>query len=139
MFNSWRLNRFRMNTEELLLKDCRMSFCHRKLSSFEGSKRLKHRLFACNRKRKHVLKLQHMVRHMLLKMLPEWLRRLQKPMLRLKPWHKQKLMLKPRHRHNRLQHRLDSWISTWRLSDSKGFLQAERPIKSHLVIILLVP
>ena len=114
MFSSWRLNGFRMNTEELLLKDCRMSFCHSKLSSFEGSKRLKHRLFACNRKSKNVLKLQHMVRHVLLKMLPEWLRRLQKllqkPRLRLKPWHKLKLMFKPRHRHNRLQHRLDSWI-----------------------------
>ena len=84
-----------------------------------------------------------MIRHVLLKMLPEWLRRLKKlllkPRLRLKPWHKLKLMLKHRHRHNRLQHRLDSWISTWRLSDSRGFLQAERPIKSHLVVILLVP
>jgi len=35
-------------------------------------------------------------------------------------------------RQHKQQHRLDSWISTLRLSDSKTFLQEERPIKNLL-------
>jgi len=76
-------------------------------------------------------------------MLPELLRRLQrlqhkhklKPLLRPKL----RLMHKHRHRLHRLQHRLDSWISTLRLLGSRTFLQVERPIKNPLVVILLVP
>src|SRR5882762_4710268 len=86
-FNSWKLNGFKMNIDELLLKECRMSFKHSKQSSFKGSKRHKHKLFTCNRKSKHVLKLQHMIRHVLLKTLPELLRRLQRLL------HKHKLKL----------------------------------------------
>jgi hypothetical protein len=83
-----------------------------------------------------------MVKHVLLKMLPELLKRLlklpHKHMLKLLLRHKLRLLLKHKHRPHKQLHRLDSWVNTLRLSGSRTFLQAGKPIKNLLVIILLV-
>ena len=146
--SSWRHSGYKMRqdifkTEKLLLREKRMNVCHRKLNGFEGSKRLKQVLFTGNRRREIVWKQLHMIKHVQLRMLPELLRRLQKLLqkhkLKLLLRHRLRLMHKHRHRLHRQQHRLDSWINTLRLSDSRTFLQAGRPIKNLLVVILWVP
>src|ERR1700677_4680235 len=121
--------------ERRLLKERRICTCHSRLNSFEGSKKLKQMLFIGSRKREIVQKLLHMIKYVLLKMLPELHRRLQRLLLK----HKLKLLLKYRHRlmhkHRHRQHRLllklDSWNSTLRLSDSKTFLKEGKLIKNH--------
>jgi len=99
-----------------------MIFCHKGLNSFEGSKKAKQMPSEGSRKREIVKMPSDMIKHALLKMLPELHKRLQRLQrlqhkCRQKLLHRHKLRLLCKHKCKPLwqQLRLDSWISFMRL------------------------